>query len=57
MSAVPFMKGIAIGVTVGAMTYAISNSSTKSRKRMKRNSGKAVRAMGDVIDGISMMLH
>lgn len=51
------LKGIAMGVTVGAITYAVSSCSCRSKKKMKKNTGKAIKAIGSVVDGISYMMH
>jgi len=52
-----FMKGAALGVTVGAITYALTNTSSKQRKRMKRTANKAMRSFGTLVDGISFMMR
>ncbi|MFA5657949.1 MAG: hypothetical protein WC900_01540 [Oscillospiraceae bacterium] len=53
----PIIKGVTLGVTVGAIAYAMSNTSSKSRRRMKRTAGKAMKAVGSVVDGISFMMR
>lgn len=56
MSASSIVKGISIGITAGAIAYAVSNASNKDKKRLKSRTGKAIRAIGDVMDGLSMMM-
>jgi len=56
MSAGSFMKGAALGVTVGAITYAVTNTSSKQKRRMKRSATKAMRTFSSVVDGISFMM-
>lgn len=51
MNMCSLIKGMAIGVTVGAITYAVTSTSSKQKKRMKRTAGKALRALGSAIDG------
>ena len=51
----PFIKGMSIGVTVGAITYAMTTTSSNQKKRMKKNANKAVKIVGSVLDGISFM--
>ena len=53
----PVVKGITIGATVGAITYAMSNTSHSKKRRMKKNAGRAMKAVGSVIDGISFMMR
>lgn len=53
----PVVKGITIGATVGAITYAMSSTSHSKKRRMKKNAGRAMKAVGSVIDGISFMMR
>lgn len=55
MSAVA--KGVSMGVAAGVMTYALSNASMHQKKKIKRSTEKAIKAVGDVINGISYMMH
>lgn len=57
MSGGSFMKGAAIGLTVGAVTYAMSSTSSKQKRRMKRTATKAMRAFGSAVDGISYIMR
>ena len=57
MNVGPFMKGAAIGVTVGAITYAMTSTSSKQKRRMKKTATKAMRTFGSVVDGISYIMH
>ena len=50
-------KGIAMGVAVGAVTYTLSNATKHQKKKMKSSTGKAIRAIGDMVEGISYMIH
>ncbi len=51
------MKGVSVGLTAGAVVYAISSASRSDKRRLKSRTGKAIRAIGDVMDGISMMMN
>lgn len=50
-------KGIAIGVAAGTAAYVISNAMTTNSKMLKKNFGKAVRVVGDVVDSFSGMVR
>lgn len=50
------VKSMALGVTVGAVTYAVTSKSSKQKRKMKHTAGKAIKAIGSAIDGISYML-
>ena len=49
-------KGMAMGLTVGAITYAVSNATSHQRKKVKSNAGKALKALGEVASGISAIM-
>lgn len=50
------VKGISVGLTVGAVTYAIASASNGEKRKLKSRTGKAIRAIGDVMEGISSMM-
>lgn len=56
MNTSSMVKGVSVGLAAGAVAYAISSASKKDRRRLKSRTGKAIRAIGDVMDGISMMM-
>ncbi len=56
MSTSSLAKGISVGLTVGAVTYAIANASSGEKRKLKSRTGKAIRAIGDVMEGISAMM-
>lgn len=56
MSMGTFIKGMTLGVTVGALTYAVTSTSSKQKRRMKRTANKAIKTVGSVIDGITCMM-
>jgi len=51
------MKGVSIGIMAGAVTYTISSATTRQKNKIKHSTGKAIRAMGDVIDGVSNIFN
>lgn len=50
------MKSMAIGMGVGVATYMMSNTKSKSSKVIKKNTDKAIRAVGSVIDNVTSMI-
>ncbi|NMA79970.1 MAG: hypothetical protein GX967_04935 [Clostridiales bacterium] len=42
-------KGVAAGVAIGAATYMASNAMNNKGKIMKKNAGKALKAVGSII--------
>ncbi len=57
MNAGPFIKGMSVGLTVGAITYAMTNVTSRQKKRMKKTANNAMRSFSSVIEGISYMMH
>lgn len=52
------IKGIALGMAVGAVAYIVSSDSMKkTRRTVKKNAAKAVRTARDLMDEVSYMLH
>ena len=45
-----------VGVTVGAITYAVTSTSSNKRK-IRRTATKAMKTVGSVIDSISYMMR
>lgn len=56
MSASSIVKGISAGITAGAVVFAISQASSRDKKALKSRTGKAIRAISDVMDGISSIM-
>jgi hypothetical protein len=53
----PIVTGISMGVTAGAIAYAMTASSERDKKMLRSRAGKAFHAMGDVMDGIAVLMH
>lgn len=51
-----FIKGIGTGLAVGAVVAAMGSSMMKNKKSLKRNAGKAIRAVGDIMDNVQYMM-
>lgn len=49
-------KGMAAGVAVGAVTYMMTNSKRKRNKAIKKGAGKAIKAVGTIVDNVSTMM-
>ena len=48
-------KGVSVGMVVGAATYAMCCANHKDKKKMKSNAGKAMRAIGSMVEDFSNM--
>lgn len=52
------ITGVAVSAAVGAAAYMLSNKGTRARtKMMKKNAGKAIRAVGSIIDNVSTFVR
>ncbi len=49
-------KGLAAGAAVGAVTYMMTNSNRKKSKAIKKGAGKAIKAVGTIVDNVSTMM-
>ncbi|MFT3951097.1 MAG: hypothetical protein QM689_03970 [Oscillospiraceae bacterium] len=56
MSFSSIVKGVSVGIAAGAATYAIANASGKSKRKVKSGTGRAIKAVGDVIEGLGFMM-
>lgn len=53
----PILTGVAVSAAVGTAAYMMSGMGKKSHtKALKKNAGKAVKAMGEVVDSFSYMM-
>ncbi len=43
-------KGVAVGISAGMVTYAITNATSSEKRRFKSNTMKAVRSVGSMMD-------
>ena len=52
------LKGVVLGMAVGAVAYLLSADSMKhARKMIKRNTNKAVRSARDILEDIADMVR
>ena len=51
------MKGIAVGVAAGVAVGAIGKTVFANNKRFRRQAGKTVRAIGDIVDNVQYMFR
>ena len=50
------VKGVGLGMIAGATVAVVGERMMKTdKKQMKKNAGKAIRDMGEVIDGVQYM--
>ncbi len=50
------IKGAAVGMLAGTACYMISRSSAKKKKSLKRNTGKAIKAIGSAVSCFTSMM-
>ncbi len=50
-------KGVAVGMTAGIVTYAVSNATGAEKRRFKSSTMKAVRSVGSMMDIIGGMFQ
>ena len=51
-----YAKGMAAGIAVGAAVGAICGRMMHNKKAVKKNAGKALRAVGDFLDNVQYMM-
>lgn len=56
MKAKSVITGISMGIAAGTVAYAMTASSEREKKMLRSRAGKAFHAIGDVMDGISMLM-
>ena len=56
MRASSVIKGIAAVAAVGTAAYLYSNSSPRTKRKIKRTTGKAMHSMGEMMNGITGMM-
>ena len=50
------IKGLAAGAAVGTATYMMTNSKHKRSKAIKKGAGKAIKAVGTIVDNVTTMM-
>ncbi len=56
MSMGPFIKGMTLGVTVGAVTYAMTSTSPRQKRKVRRTATRAMKTVGHVLNNVSYMM-
>lgn len=52
-----FFKGMGLGLIVGAAAACTAKMMVKENRSLSKGSAKAMRAVGDFVDGIQTMFH
>jgi hypothetical protein len=50
------ITGVSMAIAAGTVAYAVTEATSSEKKMLKSRTGRAIRAIGDVMDGISMMM-
>lgn len=48
-------KGVAVGMTAGVVTYALTNATGSEKRRFKSSTMKAMRSVGTMVDILGSM--
>lgn len=51
------ITGASLGAMLGSACFMFAKISERKKHSLKRHTGKAVRAVGDVFDDITSMIH
>ena len=57
MSISSVAKGVSVGLTAGAIAYAVANATSREKRDLKKSAGRAIRAIGDIVEGIGDIMH
>lgn len=49
-------KGISVGLTAGAIAYAVASATAKEKRSLKRSAGRALHAIGDIMEGVGNIM-
>lgn len=52
-----FIKGAAAGMAIGAVAATVGASMIKNKKGFKKSAGKAIRAVGDIMENVQYMMR
>ncbi|MDE6730883.1 MAG: hypothetical protein K2J71_08950 [Oscillospiraceae bacterium] len=51
------ITGMSLGAVLGSAYFMLSGTSDRKKHSLKRHTGKAMRAVGDVFDDITSMMN
>ncbi|RGB63736.1 hypothetical protein DW086_13715 [Harryflintia acetispora] len=52
------LTGVAVTMAVGTAAYMMTQKSpAKKRRQMKKTADRAIHAVGEIVDGISSVMH
>ena len=51
------MKGMAIGIAAGVAVGAVGKTVFGNNKRLRKQAGRTVRAIGDIVDNVQYMFR
>ena len=51
-----FLKGVGAGVATGMIVGAVGSNIMKNNKNVKRSAGRAIKAVGDIIENVQYMM-
>ncbi|MBR6046429.1 MAG: hypothetical protein IKP47_12415 [Ruminococcus sp.] len=57
MSISSLAKGISVGITAGAVAFAVANATSRQRRDLKKSAARALRAFGDIVDGVGDIMR
>ncbi|MBR4555011.1 MAG: hypothetical protein IKO27_05400 [Ruminococcus sp.] len=57
MNVSSLVKGISVGLTAGAVAFAVANATSREKRDLKKNAGRALRALGDIVEGVGDILR
>lgn len=55
MNVSSLVKGAAVGMAAGVVTYALTNATSGEKRRFKSNTMKAMRSVGSMMDILGAM--
>ncbi len=56
-SSMSFMKGLGAGMVAGAAAVVVGKVMLKDHKNISKGSAKAVKAVGEFVEGVQTMFH
>lgn len=51
-----FIKGMGAGLAAGMTIYAVGSTMMKNKKNVRKNAGRAIKAVGSFIDNVQYMM-